>query len=155
MIEYTFRSVVERIRSGEIRPYATSTDYRPGDAVLLISGRQSGPHEFVEAQPDDDPIRAILEVERIEEGPAPYKHFVRWGRVIFAKGTPTYRTEVAFDREGRPRYSRLVAISKRLDETGRSIAVVDLEDGEVLSTDFDRLAASVQPEGDSTTASDA
>lgn len=155
MMAYTFRTVVESIRKGQTDRFATDITAEPGELLLLVSGRPHGVFDYVEDQPDDNPIRAVVEISKVEEGPSPPKYFVRWGRLVFGEATPTYRAEVAFDREGHPRYGRLVAISKRLDETGRSLSVVDLDDGEVLNTDFDRLTDAVQAEGDSASASDA
>lgn len=155
MMAYTFRSVVESVRRGETDRFATDIAAEPGDLLLLVSGSPHGVFDYVEDQPDENPIRAVVEISNVEEGPSPPKYFVRWERLVFGEATPTYRAEVAFDREGHPRYGRLVTIRKRLDETGRSLSAVDLEDGEVLSTDFDRLTGAVQPEGDSSSASDA
>ncbi len=151
MLDYTFRKVVESVRRGETDRFATNVAARPGDLLMLVSGRHDRPHNFVERQPDENPILAVVEVSKVEAGPPGSQYFIRWERLVFGSATPTYQAEMAFDREGHPRYSRLVAISKLLDETGRSLSVVDLEDGEVLTTDLDRLTRAVQPEGGSAT----
>ena len=156
MMEFTFRNIVESVSRGQTDRFATNTNVaaKPGDLLMLVSGRPSGFHDFVEQRPDENPIRAAVEISKVEDGPAPFKHFVRWSRLVFGETTPTYQSEVAFDRNGNPRYSRLVAISKRLDETARSVLVVDLEDGEIMTTDLDRLTRADKPEGGSATAND-
>lgn len=122
---------------------------------MLVSGRPFGFDNDVEQRPDDNPIRAVVEVSKVEDGPAPFKHFVWWSRLVFHEATPTYFAEVAFDRQGHPRYNRLVAISKRPDETARKVIVVDLEEVEILATDFDRLKRIDETEDGSATATDA
>lgn len=154
-MEFTFRNVVESVRRGETNQFATNVAAKPGDLLMLVSGRHTIFHNIIEQQPDENPIRAVVEVSKVEAGPPGFQHFIRWEHLVFGSATPMYQAEVAFDREGHPHYSRLVAISKRLDETGRSLSVVDLEDGEVLTTDLDRLTRAVEPEGDEVTAIDA
>jgi hypothetical protein len=151
MVEYAFRNLVESVRKGESDRYATNCEAKPGDLVMLISGRPAGDFDYVESQPDENPLRAVVEVSQVEAGPLGIRSFLRWKRLVFGSTTPTYQAELAFDRSGHPRYDRLVAISKQLDEVGRRVAIVDLEDGEVLTADLDRLARAVQSEGESDT----
>jgi hypothetical protein len=151
MLEYTFRNAVENVRRGETNRFATNSAARPGDLLMLVSGRHQGIFNVVERQPDENPIRAVVEVSKVEAGPPGFQHFIRWDRLVFGPATPTFQAEVAFDRAGHPRYSRLVAISKHNDEGSRPLSVIDLEDGEVLTTNLDRLTRTVQPEGCSAT----
>ena len=153
MIEYTFRHVVESVRTGQTIG-SNQCRSQAGDLFMLVSGRPLG-FTMSQQQPDDNPIRAVVEVSKVEDGPAPFKHFVRWDRLVFDEATPTYLAEIAFDRQGHPRYNRLVAISKRPDETARKVIVVDLEEVEILTTDFDRLKRIDETEDGSATATDA
>jgi hypothetical protein len=113
MLEYTFRGVVESVRNGETDRYATNSNAKPGDLVMLISGRPAGAFNHVENQPDENPLRAVVEISQVEAGPLGIRSFLRWNRLVFGSTTPTYQAELAFDRSGHPRYDRLVAISKR------------------------------------------
>jgi hypothetical protein len=155
MMNFTFRSVVDSVRRGETDQFATNMAAKQGDLFLLVSARHYGPHNIVEQQPDENPIRAVVEISKVEDGPSPFRHFVRWNRLVFGEATPIYHAEIAFDHAGHPRYSRLVAVHKRLDETQRSVVVIDLEDGEVLTTDFDRLMKANQLAGGVATADSA
>jgi desulfoferrodoxin (superoxide reductase-like protein) len=140
--EYTFRNIVEDIRSGRSKHYATNADVASGEPLMLISGCQSTPFDFVESRPDDDPVLVIVEVDRLEDGPKGIKHFIRWTRIVFGEGTPTFRAEVAFDRGGYPRYDRSVVIFKQSEEKSEQVLVLDLADGETMTTSLKRLSRS-------------
>ena len=139
MIEFTFRNVVESVRTGQTMRLPTNVAAKPGDIFMLVSAHPHGIHNVVEQQADENPIRAVIEVSKVEDGPGDFKHFLRWDRLVFGEATPSYQAEIAFDRAGNPRYSRAVAINKRPDENAREVMVIDLEDGELLTTDFERL----------------